>query len=284
MLQKWTWVNLKSTVWASCSALPIVHSPKTILLWNRLDTWFAVELGTNHCINSCTTAYNNWLCVLSFVLSCKFSVSLTLDQDLKSVQIVLLSVLSWARSMQKKSRGKNKQGEMEKNVVNVTEPWKAWPEVGMTLYTRFFSAVAAGINITYINPLLVQEISSPGISNHSTLNALWDTHSLSHTQTHMHAQILESKWEFWVVSVFCFVSLLLSLEAWLWMLLRDHPSTQVMCLCLKDLYQKLWKDINCIRQYYLSCVSLCLCVCFFVFFTDHHSVCLQAVGEKVQHD
>lgn len=41
---------------------------------------------------------------------------------------------------------------MERKVANVTEPWKAWPGAGMTRYTRFFSAVAAGINITYISP------------------------------------------------------------------------------------------------------------------------------------
>lgn len=108
-----------------------------------------------------------------------------------------LSVLSWAGCGEKKRR-KEEMRKMEKKVVNVTEPWKAWPGVGMIRYTRFFSAVAAGINITYISPSLVQEISSPGTYNLNTLTALWFTHThtphtvrsrpfqVAHVHTHIH--------------------------------------------------------------------------------------------------
>lgn len=73
-----------------------------------------------------------------------------------------------AKQDERKRRGREGEKEMrkmEKKVVNVTEPWKSWPGVGMIRYTRFFSAVAAGINTTYISPSLVQEISSPGTYN-----------------------------------------------------------------------------------------------------------------------
>lgn len=73
-----------------------------------------------------------------------------------------------ANQDERKRRGERKMRKMEKKIVNVTEPWKSWPGVWMIRYTRFFSAVASGINITYISPSLVQEISSPGTDNLNT--------------------------------------------------------------------------------------------------------------------
>ena len=68
----------------------------------------------------------------------------------------------------------------------------------MTRYTRFFSAVAAGINITYISPSLVQEISSPGTYNLNTHCTVIHTHTVHSTiqtlsssscaYTHTHTQ------------------------------------------------------------------------------------------------
>ena len=138
--------------------------------------------------------------------------SLTTDQKWKSVaqSASFCSQLSrmWGeeKKERKKERKKEEIGKMETKVVNVTEPWKAWPGVGMIRYTRFFSAVAAGINITYISPSLVQEISSPGTYNLNTLTALWFTHThtlhrvrfktfqvahvstYTHTHTHTHTR------------------------------------------------------------------------------------------------
>lgn len=57
------------------------------------------------------------------------------------------------------------------------------------LYTRFFSAVAVGINITYISPALVQEISSPGTYNLDTVihTVQCGTFQLATVYMHTHA-------------------------------------------------------------------------------------------------
>lgn len=106
----------------------------------------------------------------------------------------------------REEKERKKMRKMEKKVVNVTEPWKAWPGVEMIRYTRFFSAVAAGINITYISPSLVQEISSPGTYNLNTLTAPWFTHTPHTVRSRPfqvpHVHIPEGKRGFWIVVLF----------------------------------------------------------------------------------
>lgn len=170
--------------WTACySALPVVRPPIIVLSWHVQDRESVIARVWE------TSSRQQWLQRSSLPAAacpviCYRRSSVFPSQLIKNWNLfhkALLPVLSWAGRGEEKRR-KEKIRKMEKKVVNVTEPWKAWPGVGMIRYTRFFSAVAAGINITYISPLLVQEISSPGTYNLNTLTALWFTHT-AHTHT-----------------------------------------------------------------------------------------------------
>lgn len=183
MLQKGTEVRLHSTAWQHAAQLsPWCTHPTQYCC----DTDGTCDLSYRRETSSIAAPQNAPIgcCLLSSV--CALWV-LHLTHTWSRIQICSTKCLCLFSAEQdvgkKEKRARKKTKKREKNVVNVTEPWKAWPGVGMTLYTRFFSAVAAGINITYISPSHVQEISSPGTYNLNTLTVLWYTHKHTHAHT-----------------------------------------------------------------------------------------------------
>lgn len=151
-------------MWASIAAAApsVVHQPNTIVVT---------------CTGQRVCHSMRWDIITASIALLHLTASGGVPCHLLSLLTPLSLSHTWSGQGEKK---KKKKGKMEKNVVNVTEPWKAWPGVGMTRYIRFFSAVAAGINITYISPSLVQEISSPGTYNLNTLTTLWFAHTYTH--------------------------------------------------------------------------------------------------------
>lgn len=143
----------------------------------RCTRWGSCPLGKHH-----HSSRRSPLVVVRHGIFLQHWLSLTQnDQKSKSVPQNLPLFTLLRVTCREEKEGRNIRRKMEKKVVNVTEPWKAWPGVEMIRYTRFFSAVAAGINITYISPSLVQEISSPGTYNLNTnctvIQACTHTHS-----------------------------------------------------------------------------------------------------------
>lgn len=166
-------------MWASIAAAApsVVHQPNTIVVTctgQRVCHSMRWDIITASIALLHLTASGGVPCHLLSLLT-----PLSLSHTWSKIEICseCFSVFS---AEQDRGRRRKKKRKMEKNVVNVTEPWKAWPGVGMTRYIRFFSAVAAGINITYISPSLVQEISSPGTYNLNTLTTLCFAHTYTH--------------------------------------------------------------------------------------------------------